>query len=38
MEEGGWSAGAAAEAPGEGRTELSNTLPCCERGQPELPF
>lgn len=32
MEDVGWSGGAAAQAPGEGWTELSNTLPCCERG------
>lgn len=32
MEVVGWSEGAAAQAPGDGWTELSNTLPCCENG------
>lgn len=32
MEDVGRSGAAAAQAPGEGWTELSNTLPCCERG------
>lgn len=32
MEDAGGSAGAAADAPGEGWMELSDSLPCCERG------
>lgn len=32
MDDAGWSGGAAAPAPGKGWTELSNKLPCCERG------
>lgn len=32
MKDVGWSGGAAAEVPGEGWTECSNTHPCCERG------
>lgn len=33
MEDVSWSGGAAAQAPGEGWPEHSNTLPCCERGR-----